>query len=79
MIISLIKEQLGSEYVKEMEQTYGSIEEAEKLLKRTQPRNMVIYVDIESWKYYKNISKKLVHKSVFKNKYIIIVIRCYIV
>jgi len=63
MIISLIKEQLGSEYVKEMEQTYGSIEEAEKLLKRTQPRNMVIYVDIESWKYYKNHPGETIKRS----------------
>ena len=54
MIISLVKEQKGIEYVKEMEKTYNSIEEAEKLLERTKPRNMVIYVDIENWKHLKN-------------------------
>jgi len=54
MIISLIKEQNGKEYIEEMEKTYGSIEEAEKLLERTQPRNMIIYVDVENWKYYKD-------------------------
>jgi len=53
MIISLVKEQKGQEYIEEMEKTYGSIEEAEKLLERTQPKNMVIYVEIENWKYYK--------------------------
>jgi predicted transcriptional regulator len=54
MIISLIKEQKGHEYVKEMEKTYKSIENAEKILERTQPRNMVIYVQIQDWKYYKD-------------------------
>jgi len=54
MIISLVKEQKGIEYVKEMEKTYNSIEEAEKLLEKTTPRNMVIYVDIENWKHLKD-------------------------
>ena len=52
MIISLVKEQKGSKFVQEMEETYGSLEEAIKLFKRT-PRNMILYVDIENWKYYR--------------------------
>lgn len=52
MMVSLVKEQKGSEFIQEMEKTYKSLEEAEKLLKRT-PRNMILYVDIENWKYYK--------------------------
>ncbi|MEA4956136.1 hypothetical protein SDC9_03517 [bioreactor metagenome] len=52
MMVSLVKEQKGNEFIQEMEKTYKSLEEAEKLLKRT-PRNMILYVDIENWKYYK--------------------------
>ncbi|RBQ22919.1 hypothetical protein ALNOE001_13080 [Candidatus Methanobinarius endosymbioticus] len=60
MIISLIKEQKGSELVQEMEKTYGSLEEAKKLFKRT-PRNMIV-VDIENWKYYRKHPNEYIKK-----------------
>lgn len=69
MIISLIKEQKGSEFIQEMENTYGSLEEAKKLFKRN-PRNMILYVDIENWSYYKkhpNESIKRTNSIVTKN------------
>lgn len=50
MIITLVKNQTGEEFIKEMEQTYRSIEELEKTFKRT--NNMKLYVDLENWKYY---------------------------
>ena len=46
-----------------MENTHGSIEEAEKLLERTKPRNMVIYVDVENWKYYKDHPKESIKRT----------------
>jgi len=52
MIISLVKEQKGSELIREMEETYGSLEEARKLFKRN-PQNTILYVDIENWAYYR--------------------------
>lgn len=66
MIISLVKDQKGSEFVREMENTYGSLEEAKKLFKRT-PRNVVLYVDIENWKYY----RKHPHESIKRTTSII--------
>jgi len=51
MIITLIKKQTGHEFIEEMELTYKSISELEKLFKRT--NNMKMYVDLENWKYYK--------------------------
>lgn len=52
MIITLVKKQTGYEFIKEMEETYKSISELEKLFKRT--NNMKMYVDLENWKYYKD-------------------------
>ncbi|WP_407391836.1 winged helix-turn-helix transcriptional regulator [Methanobrevibacter sp.] len=52
MIITLVKKQNGYEFIKEMEETYNSINELEKLFKRT--NNMKMYVDLENWKYYKD-------------------------
>ena len=52
MIITLVKKQSGIEFVEEMENTYRSIEEAEKLFKRT--NNMKVYVDLQNWKYYQH-------------------------
>lgn len=52
MIITLVKKQTGHEFIKEMEETYKSISELEKLFKRT--NNMKMYVDLENWKYYKD-------------------------
>ena len=50
MIITLVKKQNGYEFIREMEETYKSISELEKLFKRT--NNMKMYVDLENWKYY---------------------------
>ena len=52
MIITLIKKLTGQEYIIQMEETYKSISELEKLFNRT--NNMKFYVDLENWKYYKN-------------------------
>ena len=50
MIITLVKKQTGLEFISEMEDTYKSITELEKLFKRT--NNMKMYVDLENWRYY---------------------------
>ena len=50
MIITLVKKQKGHEFIREMEETYKSLSELEKLFKRT--NNMKMYVDLENWKYY---------------------------
>ncbi|MBQ2654235.1 MAG: MarR family transcriptional regulator [Methanobrevibacter sp.] len=52
MIITLVKKQSGIEFIKEMEETYKSINELEKLFERT--NNMKMYVDLQNWKYYKD-------------------------
>jgi len=52
MIITLVKKQTGYEFIREMEETYKSISELEKLFERT--NNMKMYVDLENRKYYKN-------------------------
>ena len=52
MIITLVKKQSGMEFIEEMQDTYKSIEEAEKLFSRT--NNMKVYVDLQNWKYYKH-------------------------
>lgn len=58
-MISLVKEQTGLEFIKEMENQYKSIEEAENTFKRN-PTNMVLYVDLENWKHYlKNPNEKI--------------------
>ena len=49
MIMTLVKEESGRKFIKEMEKTYGSIEELEKLHKRT--HNALMYIDLENWKY----------------------------
>ncbi|MBE6495786.1 MAG: MarR family transcriptional regulator [Methanobrevibacter thaueri] len=51
MIITLVKKQTGLEFISEMEDIYKSINELEKLFKRT--NNMKMYVDLENWRYYK--------------------------
>ena len=56
MIITLVKKQTGLEFIKEMEDTYKSIEEAEKLFDRT--NNMKVYVDLQNWNYYKHNLKE---------------------
>ena len=50
MIITLVKKQKGISFINEMERTYNSLEELEKLYERT--GNMKLYVEIENWKYY---------------------------
>lgn len=52
MIISSVKKQKGYEFIKKMEESYGSINELEKLFKRT--NNMKMYVDLQNWKYYED-------------------------
>ena len=52
MIITLVKKQSGADFIKEMEETYKSINQLEKLFKRT--NNTKMYVDLENWKYYKD-------------------------
>ena len=51
MIITLVKKQTGHEFIREMEETYKSLNELEKLFKRT--NNMKMYVDVENRKYYR--------------------------
>ena len=50
MIITLVKKQKGISFINEMERTYNSLEELEKLYERT--GNMKLYVEMENWKYY---------------------------
>ena len=58
MMLTLIKEQSSKKFIKEMEKTYGSIKQLEKTLKQT--NNMIMYVDLENWKYYlKNPDEKI--------------------
>lgn len=52
MIVTLVKKQTGYEFIRDMEETYNSISELEKLFKRT--NNMKMYVDLENWRYYKD-------------------------
>lgn len=68
MIITLVKKQTGLEFISEMEDTYKSINELEKLFKRT--NNMKMYVDLENWKYYKNNLDETIEisESLFTNK-----------
>ncbi len=68
MIITLVKKQTGAEFIKEMEETYKSMNELEKLFKRT--NNMKMYVDLENWKYYKDNLDETIEtsESLFTNK-----------
>ena len=50
MIITRVKKQTGEEFIREMQDTYNSITELEKLSKRT--NNMKMCIDLENWKYY---------------------------
>jgi DNA-binding MarR family transcriptional regulator len=50
MIINLNKKQTGLDFIKEMEKSHGSINQLEKMFKKT--NNMVYYVDLEAWKYH---------------------------
>ena len=68
MIITLVKKQTGYEFVKEMEDTYKSINELEKLFERT--NNMKMYVDLQNWKFYRdNLDEKIeISESLLTNK-----------
>lgn len=68
MIITLVKKQTGYEYIKEMEETYNSINELEKLFKRT--NNMKMYVDLENWNYYRDNPDEMIEitESLITNK-----------
>lgn len=61
MIITLLKKQTGLEFIEEMEDTYKSFEEAEKLFQRT--NNMKIYVDLQNWQYYKHNPEDIIKTS----------------
>ena len=61
MIITLVKKQTGYEFIKEMEETYNSINELEKLFKRT--NNMKMYVDLENWNYYRDNPDEMIENS----------------
>jgi DNA-binding MarR family transcriptional regulator len=61
MIITLVKKQTGLEFIEEMEDTYKSFEEAEKLFQRT--NNMKIYVDLQNWQYYKHNPEDIIKTS----------------
>ena len=68
MIITLVKKQTGAEFIREMEDTYKSISELEKLFKRT--NNMKMYVDLENWQYYKENPHEMIeiNESLVTNK-----------
>ena len=68
MIITLVKKQTGAEFIREMEDTYKSISELEKLFKRT--NNMKMYVDLENWQYYKENPHEMIEitESIVTNK-----------
>ncbi len=68
MIITLVKKQIGYEFIKEMEETYNSINELEKLFKRT--NNMKMYVDLENWNYYRDNPDEMIEitESLITNK-----------
>lgn len=68
MIITLVKKQKGLEFIQDMEKTYNSINELEKLFERT--NNMKMYVDLQNWKYYKdNLDEEIeITESLVTNK-----------
>lgn len=68
MIITLVKKQTGLEFISEMEDTYKSITELEKLFKRT--NNMKMYVDLENWRYYRENPDEMIEttESLVTNK-----------
>lgn len=68
MIITLVKKQKGIEFIQDMEKTYNSINELEKLFERT--NNMKMYVDLQNWKYYKdNLDEEIeITESLVTNK-----------
>ena len=68
MIITLVKKQTGHEFIREMEETYNSLNELEKLFERT--NNMKMYVDLENWKYYKENPNEMIEitESLVTNK-----------
>jgi DNA-binding Lrp family transcriptional regulator len=51
MIISLIKKQKANDFIKEMEEKYGSMKEIERLYRDT--GNPLFLVDYENWKFLK--------------------------
>lgn len=69
MIITHVKKLDGRKFIKEMEKTYNSIDELEKLFANT--NNMKYYVDLENWKYYSNHLDEEIElsQSVFKKSH----------
>lgn len=50
MIITLIKNQSGSEFVKDMEKQHGSLQKIRTAYEKT--NNMKLFVDMENREYY---------------------------
>lgn len=50
MIITSVKKQKGYEFISEMKEKYGSINNLNELFKKT--NNMKMHVDLRNWKYY---------------------------
>lgn len=51
MIITLIKNQTGKEFVKDMEEEYGSLQKLRIAYEKS--GNMKLLVDMENWEYYR--------------------------
>lgn len=52
MIVTLIKKQTGSEFVKEIEDEYGFLQKIKIAYEKS--NNMKLLVDMENWEYYHN-------------------------
>ena len=50
MIITLIKNQTGAEFVKDIKEEYNSLQDIRKAYEKT--NNMKLLVDMENWEYY---------------------------
>lgn len=51
MILKLVKELKGSEFVQKMEEQYGSIDNLEKLIKK-EPENYLYSLDYDDWLFH---------------------------
>jgi DNA-binding transcriptional MerR regulator len=60
--ITLTKDMLGKDLIKEFENTYGSIKDLKEIFEKD-PENMKLYTDLDEWEYFlkhpeENIQKK---------------------
>lgn len=51
MILKLIKLRKGSEFIKELELNYGSLDKLKRLLQKD-PENALYQLDLEDWEHY---------------------------